>query len=347
VQLMKFVSPLILALALTAGSAPSAAAQSTIAADDIQRLQDSVFAASRDINQIRSRDESTAAQLQGELDDVFDETIYMKVKVRKHESVSRHDFNTVRDRAEDIRSRARAASGSYNASGINDDRPVSTAGNPGRDPYPNDGRYPNDSRYPNDGRSTNPNDSRYPNDSRSPYPGEPNTVRSQNPNEIPVGTEFDVRLQSPLTSKTAQVEERFEATTLVDLRDEQRGRVLVPAGSVMRGVISSVHPATRMERKGSLTVAFDRVTINGRAYPIRATVSQALESEGIMGEKEKIGIGAGAGAILGAILGGAKGALAGILIGGGGTIAATEGKDVELPSGTVLRVRMDAPLTIR
>jgi hypothetical protein len=65
-----------------------------------------------------------------------------------------------------------------------------------------------------------------------------------------------------------------------------------------------------------------------------------------MGEKEKIGIGAGVGGILGAILGGGKGALAGILIGGGGTIAATEGKDVELPSGTVLRVRMDAPLTL-
>ena len=95
-----------------------------------------------------------------------------------------------------------------------------------------------------------------------------------------------------------------------------------------------------------MTVAFDRVTINGRAYPIRATVSQALESEGIMGEKEKIGIGAGVGAILGAILGGAKGALAGILIGGGGTIAATEGKDVELPAGTVLRVRLDSPLTL-
>ena len=73
-------------------------------------------------------------------------------------------------------------------------------------------------------------------------------------------------------------------------------------------------------------------------------MSQALESEGIKGEKEKIGIGAGVGAILGAILGGAKGALAGILIGGGGTIAATEGKDVELPAGTVLRVRLDAPL---
>ena len=35
-----------------------------------------------------------------------------------------------------------------------------------------------------------------------------------------------------------------------------------------------------------------------------------------------------------------------ILIGGGGTIAATEGKDVELPAGTVLRVRVDSPLNL-
>jgi hypothetical protein len=152
-------------------------------------------------------------------------------------------------------------------------------------------------------------------------------VRSQSPNEIPAGTELDVRLQSSLSSQTAQVEDRIEATTMVDLRDE-RGRVIVLAGSLMRGIVSSVNRATRLDPKGSLTVAFDRITINGRSYPIRATVSQALESEGIMGEKEK------------------KGAIAGVLIGGGGTIAATEGKDVELPSGTVLRVRMDAPLTL-
>ena len=37
----------------------------------------------------------------------------------------------------------------------------------------------------------------------------------------------------------------------------------------------------------------------------------------------------------------------GILIGGGGTIAATEGKEVELPQGTVLRVRIDAPLQVQ
>ena len=171
------------------------------------------------------------------------------------------------------------------------------------------------------------------------------TGRDQDDFDVPVGTEFDVRLQTPLSSATAQVEDRFEATTMVDL---MRGnRVVVPAGSVMRGVVSSVKKAGRIERTGSLTVAFDRLTVGNRSYPIRATVTEALEGEGIKGEAGRIGTGAGVGAVIGAILGGAKGALAGILIGGGGTIAATEGTDVTLEPGTVLRVRMDTGLNFR
>src|SRR6266852_147012 len=110
--------------------------------------------------------------------------------------------------------------------------------------------------------------------------------RAQNENEVPVGTEFDVRLQNSLSSATAQVEDRFEATTMVDVR--QGDRVLVPAGSTVRGVISSGTKAGRMERKGALTVVFDRIKSRGGSYPIRATVTQALESEGIKGEKETI-----------------------------------------------------------
>ena len=297
---------LLAALALALSVAASAAAQSSVTTADIQRLQDTIYDASRDIAQARSRDSALASQLQGELDDARDETVYLKVKLRRQEPISRSEYSDVRDRIENIRSRARGDSA---------------------------GGYTPPAGSRSDGVYTPPAGSR----------SEP--VRSQNPNEIPVGTEFDVRLQNPLSSKTSQVEDRFEATTMVDLLDE-RGRVLVPSGSVMRGVVSSVNKATRTDRKGSLTVAFDRVTINGRSHPMRATVTQALESEGIKGEAGKIGIGAGAGAILGAILGGAKGALAGILIGGGGTIAATEGKDVELPVGTTLRVRLDSPLTL-
>jgi len=299
---MRFSGPLLLALALTAGFARVSAAQADVTNADIQRLQDNIYDVSRDIAQTRTRDASLATQLQAELDDARDEATYLKVKLRKHETIARYEYSDLRDRIENIRTRARGDSaGSYTppATRPSDDRtyPAGTAG------------------------------------------------RTQNPNEVAVGTVFDVRLQSPLSSATSQVEDRFEATTVVDLRDAD-GRVVVPAGSVMRGVVSSVNKAGRIERKGSMQVAFDRITIKGRSYPMRATVTQAIESEGIKGEKEKIGIGAGAGAIIGGILGGVKGAIAGILIGGGGTIAATEGKDVELPAGTVLRVRLDSPLTL-
>ena len=166
----------------------------------------------------------------------------------------------------------------------------------------------------------------------------------QSRRELPSGSEVDVRLQTPLTSDTAQVEDRVEATTMVDL---YRGdELLVPAGSMLEGYVSSVDRASRTDRQGSLTIMFTKLTVNGRAHDVRAYVTQALESEGLKGELPRVGAGAGIGAIIGGILGGTKGAIAGILIGSGGVLAATEGKDVHLPAGTVLRVRFDAPVPL-
>jgi hypothetical protein len=162
--------------------------------------------------------------------------------------------------------------------------------------------------------------------------------------EIPSGSEIDVRLQTALTSDTAQVEDRVEATTLIDL---YRGNeLLVPAGSTMTGWVTSVDRASRTDRKGSLTIEFNRLRVNNRNYDARAYVTQALESDGLKGEVGRIGAGSAVGAIIGGILGGVKGAIAGILIGGGGVIAATEGKDVHLPEGTVLRVRFDSAVPL-
>jgi hypothetical protein len=155
---------------------------------------------------------------------------------------------------------------------------------------------------------------------------------------LPVGSEFDVRLQTSLSSETARVEQRFEATTVLDYTVD--GTVLVPAGSLMRGFVSSVRPAGRVDRRGSLTLSFDELRVGNRTYPVRAAVTQAID--GKFGEDaRRIGAGAVAGAILGGILGGGRGALLGVLVGGGGTIAATDGTDVELPAGTILRVRLD------
>ena len=266
-----------------------ALAQGQLTQADIQRLQDSVFDATADVTRLRQRDARLAEDLERELDDLRDEVIYLKVKLRKS-GATRAEYSDLRDRIDRLRSQARG-----------DAAPASTSS------------------------------------SRRPAADERLSAT-----EIPVGTEFDVRLQTRLSSGTARVEDRFDATTIVPY--DRNGRVLVPAGSVMRGVVNSVTPASRgINRKGELTLVFDRFSIDGRTYSIRATVLQALQGEADTG---RVAAGAGVGAIIGAILGGTRGALTGILIGGGGTVAATEGNDVDLAPGTVLRVRLDSALDV-
>jgi hypothetical protein len=180
--------------------------------------------------------------------------------------------------------------------------------------------------------------------SRSGHSGA-SSIDDVEPGTIPAGTELDVRLSDRLSSDTARVEDRFEATTVVDLR--QNGEVVIPAGSTVRGVVTDVDNAGRLERTGRLTLSLDQIRISGRTYPIRGTVTQALEAGGYKDDAGKIGTGAAVGAILGGILGGVRGAITGVLIGGGGVVAATEGQDVELPAGSVLRVRLDDSLEVK
>jgi len=297
---------------LVAALAVPARAQSTVITNaDIQKLQDNVYLAERDINQLKTRDTARATQLQTELDDLSDEVIYLRVKLRKERTLARSEYTDVESRIEGVRTRTRATGTS-----------TSTA-------------PPPPASTPTSAPATAP--------PLPPAPAPP-PARTSSAREIPAGTELDVRMSTALNSGTAKVEDRFEATTVVDLVID--GRVLVPAGAVARGVVSSVEPGTRTNRTARMTVTFDQMTFGGRAYPIRGTVTQAIEGAGIKGEIPRAGAGAAVGAILGGILGGVKGAVAGVLIGGGGTIAATEGKEVDLPQGTVLRVRIESPVPL-
>jgi hypothetical protein len=316
------VAASVLAIASVAG------AQQSVSTADIQRLQDQVYQAGSELSRLRSSDSSLAARLESELDDLRDEVAYLKVKLRKEGTVSRNDYADLRDRLQELRSRAR---------GESPGGPTSSSQG-GVSERPSSGAYGGQSGGASD-RAAGGVSGGVSDDRRS-------TQQSAGGRSvIPVGQEVDVRLQTQLSSDTAQVEDRFEATTAADL---YRGNeVLIPSGSIMRGVVSSVNRASRTDRKGQLTVAFDQITVNGRNYPMRGTVTQALESEGIRGEAGRIGAGSAVGAIIGGIMGGVRGALLGVLIGGGGTIAATEGKDVTLPAGTILRVRLDQPPDVR
>jgi hypothetical protein len=174
---------------------------------------------------------------------------------------------------------------------------------------------------------------------------DPTQVNTSARGVVPVGQQMDVRLQTPLSSATATREQRFQATTAVDLM--QGDAVLIPAGSTVRGVVSSVDKAGNIDRTGRLTLAFDQIVVNGREHPLRAMATEVFESKGILGEGKTVGTAGAVGAIVGGIIGGLKGALIGAAVGTGGVIAATEGKDVELAPGTIVRIRLDSPLELR
>jgi hypothetical protein len=257
-----------------------AQSSSSLTDTDIQRLRTAITDARADVDKVQSRDQQLAASLSKELDGLSDEVTYLSVKLRKEQQVPRSEGLDLRDRIDDVRTRARGSD-------------------------------------------------------KSAAPAAP-TI-----DEIPVGTEIDVRLLDPLSSGRNQVEDRFRATTIVDLRIGER--VVIPAGSEMRGVITSLDKAGRVDRKGNMTLAFDQITVDGTRYAMRGTVTKAFEGEGIKGEAGKLGVGAAVGGIIGGIVGGAKGAVAGVLIGGGGVAAATPGTEAELEPGTILRVRLDQP----
>lgn len=288
--LVKFRLPVMLA-AVLAVAAPAPADAQTVTRADIQRLETLVNEVSLDVDAALERNPSLGNT---EFEELREEVIYLKVKQRKGERLTRREYNDVRNRLISLQGRARSA-----ASGIRQ----GTTGTSG-------------TRRDRLGRA----------------------------GEVPSGTELDVRLTQELSSETATVEQRFEAVTAADVFQDDR--LLIPAGSRVRGVVSSVDPATRTDRRGEMTLAFDQITVNGRNYPMRGTVTQVLKAE-TETEVAKIGGGAGVGAIIGGIIGGLKGAILGAVIGAGGTIAATEGTDVKLESGTILRLRLEDPLRIR
>ena len=144
---------------------------------------------------------------------------------------------------------------------------------------------------------------------------------------LSIGTRLSARLMDSLSTRYTQTGAAFTAITNAAVTRD--GQVVIPAGSVLYGVVEQVdRPDGRLDRSAKLVLALERIEVDGYQYPLTATVvgaSEKMES-GLGDEKAKMGIGAGVGAVLGAVLGGKKGAVAGIILGGSGAVLATEGK---------------------
>src|SRR5215475_11955752 len=128
------------------------------------------------------------------------------------------------------------------------------------------------------------------------------------------------------------------------------GQVVVPAGSEVGGVVTEAEESGRVKGRARLAMRFTSLHASGETYDMRTSGYAQEAAATKKQDAEKIAIGAGAGAALGAILGGGSGAAKGAAIGGaGGTgvVLATKGKEVRLGPGAAITTRLTAPLTVR
>ena len=103
-KFMRLTGSAALAFVLLGVLARPVAAQLTVTSADIQRLDDSINEASRDVSQLRSRDASLASQLQSDLEDARDEATYQSQIAQERIDLAR--LPDLRARVENIRSRA-------------------------------------------------------------------------------------------------------------------------------------------------------------------------------------------------------------------------------------------------
>lgn len=163
---------------------------------------------------------------------------------------------------------------------------------------------------------------------------------------LKAGTVIPVRLTGPVDSKTAQVGDTFHATLASDVMRD--GVVAIPQGTVVLGRVVDAKDATHFRGKALLSLELTRIDLNsGRIALVSSTFTKEGEARG-KNTAEKTGGGALLGALVGALAGGGRGAAIGAMAGAGagaGVNAVTRGKQVVLPSETLINFSLQQPLS--
>ena len=180
---------------------------------------------------------------------------------------------------------------------------------------------------------------------------------------VPEGTRIQVRLESTLNSKTNRQGDRFTAKVIESV--QVRGKEVIPVGTTVEGRVAEVRQSGRIKGRAEVHLSYERLifpngvseTIIGAQAELDDTQNEEMDRrEGtILGESSRksraaeIGAGAAIGAGIGAIAGGRKGAAIGA--GAGGLIGLVDvlrrgGKEIEIPAGTLMVIRLDRPLTV-
>ncbi|HUF22617.1 MAG TPA: TrbI/VirB10 family protein [Vicinamibacterales bacterium] len=165
---------------------------------------------------------------------------------------------------------------------------------------------------------------------------------------VPAGAVLGVRLNTGLTSDTAEIEDRVEATVTRDVI--AGGRVAIPAGTKVLGSVNEVTRGGKFKERARLGIRFHTLVLaDGTREAVRVDPIVREGDSPTRASAARIGGGAVGGAIIGGILGGKKGAILGGAAGAGaGTAAAAAGDRsvAALTAGSPLSIRLDAPVNI-
>jgi glycine zipper 2TM protein len=182
-----------------------------------------------------------------------------------------------------------------------------------------------------------------------PPPAPPRLAKAR----LAAGAIVDIAAADTISSRTAKVGDAFTAHVVEDVRNSA-GKVVIPAGSTVKGTVADVKPAPNPRSAGTLTLSVTSITVRGTSYSLDATVD-SLETvhkgRGVTaGEAEKVGAGAVAGAVLGRVLGGnKKGTIIGGIVGGlagAGVAAETKTSDIVLPKGAHIIIHLTKELAV-
>ncbi|MDP2480046.1 MAG: hypothetical protein Q8W51_07870 [Candidatus Palauibacterales bacterium] len=169
---------------------------------------------------------------------------------------------------------------------------------------------------------------------------------------VPAGTTLDLTLDQQLDTKQTEKGDGFSATVASPVA--VGGRVAIPAGAEVYGVVTAVQKSGGAGQAAVLKVDFQRLQSSGRTYPIQATLTKAnprKESRTSAGQAAaEVGAGTAAGAILGRIIGGNKtGTFIGAAVGaatGTAIVLGTQDVDAVLPEGSHVEIRLDSPAQV-
>jgi len=144
---------------------------------------------------------------------------------------------------------------------------------------------------------------------------------------IPAGTPVTVRIGSEISSGTAAVGQAFEGSLAKSL--VVGGKTLAPAGSAVRGKVTLAKSSGRLHAPGQLSIRLTSIRVNGHSVGVSSSSYHVTGKGHMKSNATKIGGGAAAGAVIGALAGGGKGAAIGTVVGAGaGTgVAAATGKE--------------------